>query len=45
MLFIKKNGINCPSCSGKLENKIETEEEEFQTIVIETELIERESTK
>ncbi len=30
---------------NKLENKIETEEEEFQTIVIETELIERESTK
>ncbi len=30
---------------NKLENKIETEEEEFQTIVIETELIERASTK
>ncbi|MCB0400100.1 MAG: substrate-binding domain-containing protein, partial [Winogradskyella sp.] len=30
---------------NKLENKVETEEEEFQTIVIETELIERESTK
>ena len=30
---------------NKLENKIESEEEEFQTIVIETELIERESTK
>ncbi|MDY2587359.1 LacI family DNA-binding transcriptional regulator [Winogradskyella aquimaris] len=29
----------------KLENKIETEEEEFQTIVIETNLVERESTK
>lgn len=30
---------------NKLENKVETEEEEFQTVVIETELIERESTK
>ncbi|MHA7842335.1 MAG: LacI family DNA-binding transcriptional regulator [Winogradskyella sp.] len=30
---------------SKLENKIEVEEEEFKTIVIETELIERESTK
>lgn len=30
---------------NKLENKIETEEEEFQTIVIETNLVERESTK
>ncbi|APY08049.1 LacI family transcriptional regulator [Winogradskyella sp. J14-2] len=30
---------------NKLENKIEIEEERFQTIIIETELIERESTK
>ena len=31
--FIKKNGINCPSCSGKLENKIEKQSLMMKTLV------------